>query len=113
MKETDMENRIKTLEDQVRTLQALLDVEEIKKLQAAYAYYLEHWMAQEIIDLFADGEGVVLDFPWYEGTYFGKAGVRKYYEGRFKPDREFLHQIMPIAPVIDISPDGLTAHGRG
>ena len=112
MKENEMENRIKELEDQVRALRTLLDIEEIKKLQAAYSYYLEHWMAQEIIDLFADGEGVVLDFPWYEGIYFGKAGVRKYYEGRFKPQPELFHQIMPIAPIIDVSPDGKTARGR-
>ncbi len=107
-----LENKIKVLEDQVRALQTLLDIEEIKKLQRAYGYYLEHWMAQEIIDLFADGDGVCLDFPWNEGTYLGKAGVRRYYEGRFKPDRELFHQIMPISPIIDINSNGIRAKGR-
>jgi hypothetical protein len=112
MPETELENRIKVLEEQVRTLQTLLDIEEIKKLQRAYGYYLEHWMAQEIIDLFADGEGVCLDFNWYEGVYLGKAGVKKYYEGRFKTEPELFHQLMQLCPIIDVSPDGKTAKGR-
>jgi hypothetical protein len=86
MKEGEMENRIKTLEDQVRTLQTLLDIEEIKKLQRAYGYYLEHWM--------------------------GKASVKRYYEGRFKTEPELFHQLMQLCPVIDVSPDGKTAKGR-
>jgi hypothetical protein len=112
MKETEMENRIKILEDQVKTLQTLLDIEEIKKLQRAYGYYLEHWMAKEIIDLFADGEDVCLDFAWYEGTYKGKASVKRYYEGRFKTEPELFHQLMQLCPIIDVSPDGINAKGR-
>ena len=80
-----MESRLKTLEEQVKTLQTLLDIEEIKKLQRAYGYYLEHWMAKEIVDLFSDSPDVSLEFPWNEGTYLGKEGVRKYYENRKNP----------------------------
>jgi hypothetical protein len=112
MNETEMEVRLKNLEEKVRILQTLLDIEEIKKLQRAYGYYLEHWMAKEIIDLFSDGPDVALVFPWNEGTYLGKAGVKRYYEGRFKPGPEFFHQLMQLCPIIDISPDGLTARGR-
>ena len=60
MNSEEMEARIETLESQVRTLQTLLDIEEIKKLQRAYGYYLEHWMAKEIVDLFADDPSVEL-----------------------------------------------------
>jgi hypothetical protein len=104
------ESRIKALEAQVRTLQTLLDIEEIKKLQRAYGYYLEHWMAHEIIDLFSDSPDVALEWP--EGAYLGKAGVKRYFEGMEQKDPEFLHQLMQLSPVIDINPDGQTAKGR-
>ena len=112
MTEEELEGRIKTLESQVKTLQTLLDIEEIKKLQRAYGYYLEHWMAKEIVELFADDPRVELDFAWYEGTYRGKESIRRYYENRFKPGPEFMHQLMQLCPVIDVSPDGKTAKGR-
>ena len=35
MEKQDTESRIKNLEEQVKTLQTLLDIEEIKKLQRA------------------------------------------------------------------------------
>jgi hypothetical protein len=112
MDAAEMETRISHLEDQVRTLRTLLDIEEIKKLQRAYGYYLEHWMAKEIIDLFADADDVSLDFAWYEGTYLGKASIKRYYEGRFKTEPELFHQLMQLSPIIDVSPDGKTARGR-
>src|SRR4030042_7114150 len=112
MKAEETEARIKKLENQVRELQTLLDIEEIKKLQRAYGYYLEHWMAKEIVDLFSDSPDVALEFPWNEGTYLGKESVKRYYEGRFKPSPEFLHQLMQLCPIIDVAPDGKTAKGR-
>lgn len=112
MNSEQMIARIEALEDQIKTLQTLLDMEEIKKLQRAYGYYLEHWMAKEIVDLFADDPEVELDFAWYEGTYKGKDSIRKYYEKRFKPGPEFIHQLMQLCPIIDVAPDGKTAKGR-
>jgi hypothetical protein len=112
MSASELENRIKVLEEQVKTLQTLLDIEEIKKLQRIYGYYLEHWMGKEIVGLFSDNKDVSLDFSWYEGTYRGKASVRKYYLGRFKTEPELFHQLMQLCPVIDVAPDGLTAKGR-
>jgi hypothetical protein len=112
MKMETLEARIIALESQVENLQTLLDIEEIKKLQRAYGYYLEHWMAKEIVDLFADDPDVVLDFAWYEGTYRGKESIRRYYENRFKPGPEFMHQLMQLCPIIDVAPDGKTAKGR-
>jgi hypothetical protein len=112
MQAEEMEARIETLENQVRTLQTLLDIEEIKRLQRAYGYYLEHWMGKEIVDLFSDSPDAELGFAWYEGTYRGKESIRRYYENRFKPGREFIHQLMQLCPVIDVAPDGKTAKGR-
>ena len=103
----ELEARIKTLESQVRILQ---DIEDIKKLQRAYGFYLEHWMTSEVIDLFSDGPDVALEWP--EGKYFGKEGVKRYFEGNDKKDPEFLHQLMQLSPVVDVDPDGKTAKGR-
>ena len=47
----ELEAKVKVMEKDLRILQ---DMEEIKKLQRAYGYYLEHWMAEEIIPLFSD-----------------------------------------------------------
>ena len=71
---SEVEARLEVLEKQVRILQ---DIEQIKKLQRAYGYYLEHWMLQELLDCFSDSPDVVLDL--YPGTYLGKEGVKRYY----------------------------------
>jgi hypothetical protein len=109
-----MENRLKALEDQVKQqavrLGRLDDIEAIKKLQKAYGYYVEHMMYQEIIDCFADGPGVVLD--WLEGQYLGKAGVKKYFEFMKVAPPEFQHQVMQLAGIVDVDPAGQTAQGR-
>lgn len=109
-----LEKRIEALEKQVGEQQAeirrLGDIEAIKKLQKAYGYYVEHMMWREIIDCFSDSPDVCLD--WLEGKYLGKAGVRKYFERMESMPREFMHQVMQIAGIVDIEPDGRTAKGR-
>ena len=69
----ELEAEVKKLQGQLQTLQ---DIEEIQRLQRAYGVYLERWHSKEIIDCFADGPGVCLDFG--EKRYLGKKGVRKY-----------------------------------
>jgi len=107
MNAEEMEDRIKALEDELRTAR---DIQEIEKIQRIYGYYLEHWMASEIIDLFADGPDVALEWP--EGKYIGKEAVKRYFEGMEQKDPEFMHQLMQLSPVVDIDPDGKTAKGR-
>jgi hypothetical protein len=104
-----MEARIKELEKQVG---AMKDLEEINRLQKSYGFYLEHWMYDEIIDLFADSPDVTLNLMI--GVFHGKEGVRKYFSGmnEMTQDREFLHQIMQLSGVVDINADGKTARGR-
>jgi len=107
----ELEAELKALKTQLRTLQ---DIEEIQKVQRAYGVYIERGMSEEVIDLFADGPGVRMDF----GTirYLGKEGVRKYFQmpddAFNKENPEFFHQVMQIAPIIEVSPDGKTAQGR-
>ncbi|MFX1538844.1 MAG: nuclear transport factor 2 family protein [Promethearchaeota archaeon] len=111
MRMEELETKVKMLENQLRTVQ---DIQEIEKLQRIYGYYLEHWMVPEILDLFSDGPDVALEWP--EGTYLGQEGVKRYFIGdgtwNKQNNPEFIHQLMQVSPVIDIDPDGKTAKGR-
>jgi hypothetical protein len=100
----------KKVNEQEKELTRLKDIEAIKKLQKAYGYYVEHMMYQEIVDCFADSPDVRLD--WLEGKYVGKAGVKKYFEFMKTSPPDFAHQVMQIAGIVDIEPDGKTARGR-
>ena len=105
----EMENRLKELEKQVAKLK---DLEDINRLQKSYGYYLEHWMHEDVIDLFADDPDTTLNIM--AGIYLGKEGVRRYFGGLTKmaESPEFLHQIMQLSGVVDIDDDGKTAKGR-
>jgi hypothetical protein len=109
-----LEKQVNTLKKQVKAkdkqLQTLQDIEDIKRLQCAYGYYLEHWMGDEIVDCFSKSEEVSGTFV--EGTYKGQAGIRKYFHpGRDVPP-EFLHMVMQVSPVITVEPNGKKAYGR-
>jgi hypothetical protein len=103
----NLENQNVALQNQVRMLQ---DTEEIKKLQRAYGYYLEHDMFNEIADLFTDDGKMV----WVGiGSFFGKEKIRKQWSllpGQGTP--KVLHHAMQISPIVTVSPDGKTAKGR-
>jgi hypothetical protein len=115
----ELEAKVKTLEDKLRVLgdlqakiQTLEDVEEIKNLQRAYGYYLEHMMVEDILDLFADDEEVEL---WVTaGKFKGKEAISRLYHyirDSF-PSPEFLHQIMQLSGIVHVNPDGKAAKGR-
>jgi hypothetical protein len=110
----ELEARIKTLEDQIRILH---DIEDIKKLQRAFGFYLEHWMAEDIIGLFADGPDTTLSVA--VGEFRGKENIARFcYRGkksneiRENEKPEFLHQVMQLSGIVDVAPDGKTAKGR-
>ena len=109
MKAREMELKIQELEKKVTILE---DLEEIKKLQKAYGYYLEHWMYQEIIDCFSDSSDTELNLV--VGIFLGKKGVRRYFNGMKarSTDPEMLHQVMQLSGIVDISTDGQSAYGR-
>ena len=118
MNTRELEATVKTLQEQVKTLQeqtqALRDIEEIKKLQRAYGYYLENWMTDEVADLFSDRPDTVLLV--HAGEFRGMEGVKRFFrprgedKGRRRP--EFFHQVMQLSPIIDVAADGKTAKGR-
>jgi hypothetical protein len=100
-----------------KKLQILEDTEEIKKLQRAYGFYLEHWMAEDIIDCFADGPDTELLVA--AGHYIGKENIRDFFhhgqkgvEVRRAENPEFLHQVMQLSGIVHVSEDGKTAKGR-
>jgi hypothetical protein len=107
-----LEAKIQTLGDLEAKIRVLEDIEEIKKLQRAYGYYLEHMMVEDILDLFADGEDSEL---WVSaGKFKGKEAIGRLYRyirGSFT-DPEFLHQIMQLSGIVHVNPDGVTAKGR-
>ena len=100
----------KQLDEKDRQIEDLMDIEAIKRLQCAYGYYLEHWMSEEIIDLFADHPDV--SATYVEGTYLGLEGVRRYFGRMRYAQPTFLHQVMQISPIITLSEDKNTAKGR-
>jgi hypothetical protein len=104
-----IEDRLSELENKVRVLD---DIEAIKKLERYYGYYIEHWMYEDIIDCFSDSPDTELNIN--VGVYSGKAGIRRYFEGekRRSQNPELLHQVMQLSGIVDINPDGKTAHGR-
>jgi hypothetical protein len=119
--ENNLEARIKVIEEQnkelttqnqvlQRQLKNLQDIEEIKKLQRAYGFYLEHWMVDEIMPLFSDRPDVL----WRSraGELHGKVGIRKFFDAMKLVNNEFLHQVMQISGIVDVAPDGKTATGR-
>ena len=109
-----LETKVKSLENEVadlkNQLQVLNDIEDIKRLQCAYGYYLERWMSEEIIDCFSTSSEVFGTFV--EGTYKGPEGIRAYFGKSREQPPEFLHQVMQVSPVITVDPDGLRAKGR-
>lgn len=110
----ELEARIKALENEV---QRLKDIEDIKKLQRAYGYYLEHWMAEDIIDCFADGPDTSVRVA--AGHYVGKESIRDFFhhgrkgiEMKWQENGEFLHQVMQLSGVVNVAPNGTQAWGR-
>jgi hypothetical protein len=101
-----------TLEELENRVRALEDIEEIKKLQRIYGFYLERWMSQQILDLFYDGPDVSLTL--FNGTYLGKQGIKRFFDSIASVPAvpEFLHQVMQLSGVVDVDTDGKTAKGR-
>lgn len=110
MSNETLELRIESLENQIHKLteklskkemeiHELKDIEEIKKLQAAYAYYLENSMSQDIIDCFSNDPGISGTF--IEGTYKGPEGIKRYFNRIREKAPTFLHQVRMDTPHID------------
>ncbi|WP_114952831.1 nuclear transport factor 2 family protein [Sphingosinicella terrae] len=94
------------------------DVNDVRRLQYTYGYFIDKSQYDEVVDLFAD-DGEV----WFlGGIYKGKAGVRRLYIERFQtqfteghngPRYGWLLDHPQLQMVIHVSPDRRTAQVRG
>ncbi len=115
MNREELEAQVRLLEDRLRAVE---DVEEIKKLQRIYGYYLDYGMWDELKGLFSENaESIeVAD----SGVFLGKAGVERFFMGLMKAigvpketnSRGELHATMVGQPVVSIDAAGTSAYGR-
>jgi hypothetical protein len=107
-----LHKKITALEGRLRILE---DIEEIKKLQRIYGYYLDNKMWDEVIDLFSDHtESISIG---NRGLYLGKKGVDIFFKkvmGGGKSGRQpgELHNHMQLQGVVNVDLRGKTAKGR-
>lgn len=111
MNAEELEARVKVLEEKLTRLE---DIEDIKRLQRIYGYYLDNCMWDEMIDLFSDNTDLVEIGD--RGIFYGKEGVRRLFKdvigvGGPKSHGE-LRDHMQLQGVVTINPDGKTAKGR-
>jgi hypothetical protein len=119
MAEKTLEARLKALEGKIQTLEAEVtaarDIQEIKKLQRTYGYYLDNRMWDDVVDLFSENtESLEISDS---GVYLGKAGVERFFKGFLSggglpPGRGTLGTHMQLQGVVNLESGGKTASGR-
>ncbi len=92
-------------------VERLRDVDELENLAGVYGHYVDKSRQDDIADLFtADGVVEILG----RGVFIGQDRVREYMHNLGpvggRPGALFNH--MHLQPVIDVAPDGETAHVR-
>lgn len=100
-----------------RAVARLDDIHAVRTLHFKYGYYIDMCLYDEAADLFArDGTMTILN-----GIWRGKESVRRCYTGWMRgmftdgvngPVHGFLLDHLMAQDIVDISEDGLTAHGR-
>lgn len=105
-----LQSRIAALEHR-KTLVA--DSIEIERLQAAFGYYFDKALWDDVANLFADDGTIELAL---DGVYVGKARVREYLKalggGREGQREGHLDEHLQVMPVVTLAADGLTAKAR-
>jgi hypothetical protein len=104
------------LQQSVATLQsratALQDINDIKRLQRAYGYYVDQGQWDQVADLFARNATLEIGL---DGVYRGRERVRQYFMtvggGHLGLARGQVNQYLQLMPVINLAPDGLAAQG--
>jgi hypothetical protein len=105
-----LQDRIAALE-QRKTL--VVDSKDLERLQAAYGYYLDRGLWDEVAALFADDGTIEVGL---DGVYVGKARVREYLYalggGRAGLAEGRLDEHLQVMPVITLAADGQSAKAR-
>ena len=105
----ELELKIKELEAKINLSE---DIEQIKRLQRIYGYYLDNGLHQEIVDLFSDDtESVEVA---NRGVYLGKEGAKRFFlhaQGKPAPSYSMGRHIQ-MQGVVTLDQGGKTAKGR-
>jgi len=102
-----------TVSQLLQRAQAALDLKDIERLQRAYGYYIDHSDWDNVVDLLTDDATAEYALS---GVYVGKPSIRGllyaigYGQRGLKAGQ--LREHTQLQPVITLSPDGRTAHGR-
>ena len=110
-----LDDEVAALRDTVAALTDRLgmleDAAQIRALQYKYSYYMDKFMFDEIVDLFAEDA----ELRFMGGIFRGKAGARRLYgggSGLKGPVDGILFDHYQIQDIVDVAPDRKTAKGR-
>jgi hypothetical protein len=91
---------------------ALLDINDIKRLQRAYGYYSDSGQWDQVVKLFSRNATLEIGL---DGVYQGRDRIRQYFlavnGGHTGLAPGEVKQYLQLMPVINLAPDGLTAKG--
>ncbi len=109
-----LETRVGQLEQQVGILE---DTLEVRNVQHAYGYYMDNFLYDAVIDLFAED----IEIHFFGGIYKGKAGARRLYVDRLRnnfaagtdgPKYGKLLEHTQFQDIVHVAPDRKTAKAR-
>ena len=89
----------------------LNDAQQIENLQRIYGFYIDRALWDQAADLFAPDATIE---SGQQGVYVGKRRVREFL-GLAGPQGltwGWMNDHMQLQPIVDVAPDGLTAHAR-
>jgi acetyl esterase/lipase len=89
----------------------LNDAQQIENLQRIYGFYIDRAQWDQAADLFAP-DGTIESGQ--QGVYVGKRRVREFLglAGHQGLSWGWMNDHMQLQPIVDVAPDGLTAHAR-
>ena len=109
------EDEIAALKAQVTELAhrtgVLEDIQAIRTLHFKYGYYMDKWLFDEIVDLFAED----CELYFLNGIFKGKQGARRMYGGGMGvngPTNGVLTEHLHLQDIVDVAPDRMSAKGR-
>jgi hypothetical protein len=99
------------LADLTQRVTLLNDAQQIENLQRIYGFYIDRAMWDQAADLFAPDATIE---SGQQGVYVGKRRVRAFLglSGHQGLSWGWMNDHMQLQPIVDVAPDGLTAHAR-
>lgn len=105
-----LDGEIDALTARVETLEG---ARAVKKLQRAFAYYVDRGLWQDAADLFTDNGTIELGI---DGVYVGKARIRDYLKALHGGQEGLiygqLNEWVTLQPVVHVAANGLSAKAR-